>query len=62
MVGRFGRGTQQTALRMAAGAGGIGWPESAANMAALTGNVRMRAIQHESRAEMIERLLRRSVG
>jgi hypothetical protein len=43
---------------MAAGTGRIGGPEGSANMAALTGDIRMCAIEHEPRTEVIEGLLR----
>ena len=43
---------------MAAGAGRVGRAEGAANVAALTGDIGVGAIEYEARAEVVEHLLR----
>lgn len=46
---------------MAAGTRRIGRAEGATNMAAFTRNIRVRAIEHKARTEVVERILRPGV-
>jgi hypothetical protein len=47
---------------MTAGASRIRWREGSTNMAAFAGNIQMRTVEHETRAEVIEGLLRPGIA
>jgi hypothetical protein len=47
---------------MATGTSGVRWCEGSANVTAFAGNIQVRAIQHETRAEVIEGLLRSGIA
>lgn len=57
MIDWFSRCTNQTALRVTAGAALIGWAECRADVASLARYIGMCAIQYEPGAEVIKGLL-----